>query len=77
MALNLNLPDGTPAARTEIGLPTLDLATLDMRIEVIGYDIEGNKMTVVYVPHKLEELREVPVEEIEQVVADYFEANHQ
>lgn len=77
MALNLNLPDGTPAARTEIGLPTLDLATLDMRIEVIGYDIEGNKMTVVYVPHKLEKLREVPVEEIEQVVADYFEANPQ
>lgn len=73
MALSLNLPNGEPAFRTEIGLSTLDLATLEMRIEVVGYDADGNRMRVVHVPHKINALREVPVDEIETAVTAYLE----
>lgn len=74
MELNLLLPDGTPAVRTEIGLATLDVATLSMRIEVSGFDRDGNKLVTEFVPYQLETLREVPREEIEDVVGKHFEA---
>lgn len=72
MALNLLLPDGTPAFRTEIGLSTLDIATLEMRIEVAGFDQDGNKMVTEHITHQIDQMREVTREEIESVVAAHF-----
>lgn len=73
MALSLNLSNGQPAFRTEIGLSTLDLATLEMRIEVVGYDADGNRMRVVHVPYKINALREVLADEIEAAVIAHLE----
>lgn len=75
MRINLMLPSGQPAARTEIGLSTLDVQSLTMKIEVNGYDVDGNKRVTVYVPYQIETMREVTSEEIEAVVTDYFSKN--
>lgn len=72
MELNLLLPDGTPAVRTEIGLATLDIATLEMRIEVAGFDKDGNKMVTEHITHQIDQMREVSREEIESAVAAHF-----
>ncbi len=72
MEIKLLLPDGTPAFRTEIGLATLDVATLELRIEVYGYDLDGNKMATILVPYKISEIREVGRLEIEKAVFDHF-----
>lgn len=72
MEINLLLPNGEPAIRTEVGLATLDLATLELRIEVFGYDMDGNKMATVLVPYRISEIREVGRLEIEKAVLDHF-----
>lgn len=72
MMVSLTLPNGEPAARTDIGVTTVDVSTLDVQIEVVGYDADDNKLAVTYVPYKINELRELPREELEAVVTAFF-----
>ncbi len=75
MEIKLLLPGGAPASHTEIGLATLDLDTLSMRIEISGFDQDGNKLVTKFVHHQLEILREVTREEIEDVITRHLLQN--
>lgn len=73
MEISLTLPDGKQAPRTEIGMTTLDLATLDVTIEVVGYDLDNNKLVTVHVPYHIDEPRELARDEVESVVVSFFQ----
>lgn len=72
MEINLQLPDGQPARRVGIGLSTIDIATLQLTIKVIGYDADGNERIVIDVPHQLDYLRDVSQEELVKIVEAHF-----
>lgn len=72
MNITLALPDGSMAARVEVALATIDIASLVVTIKVIGYDADDNERIVINVPYQLDALREVPAEELVTAAEDYF-----
>ena len=73
MEISLTMPNGELADYVQLGVATLDVSTLRLSIEVVGFDKNGNKMVSLFVPHQLDVLREVPEEEKEAAVYAYFQ----
>lgn len=71
-AIPLMLPDGQPAARVDVALATIDIASLVVTIKVIGYDADGNARRIEEVLHQLTALREIPADELVQIAEAHF-----
>lgn len=72
MNITLTLPDGSMAARVDVVLATIDIASLVVTIKVIGYDADGNARRIEEVLHQLTALREIPADELVQIAEAHF-----
>ena len=70
--ISLMIPGGQLTHHVDIVMATVNVASLMLTIKVIGYDADGNERIVINVPHQLTALREIPADELTQIVETYF-----
>lgn len=72
MIYGIKLPTGEDASKVKIEHLNVDVPTLDCKITVGVYDSADNRIFNLEVPFKLDEFREVTIEEQLRIVDEYF-----